>query len=108
MKKTTVFLVSLILSVTVFSQVKFNPDTVNSRPFDNGKMWTFDNPPVDYFAKTYQFKPTAQWLQEVQMSALRFATYCSASFVSAILSAFSFFQASTVLVIIHSWGEVIS
>ena len=83
MKKTIVFLVGLILSVTVFSQVKFNPDTVNSRPFDNGKMWTFDNPPVDYFAKTYQFKPTAQWLQEVQMSALRFATYCSASFVSA-------------------------
>ena len=83
MKKLFVILIGLCLSTSVFAQLKFNPDTVQPRPFDNGKMWTFDNPPLTYFENTYGFKPTTQWLQEVQMAALRFATYCSASFVSA-------------------------
>lgn len=77
-----VLLVSL-LSFQVFSQKKFDADTVKPRQFDNGKMWTFDNPPLDYFEKTYGFKPSEEWMKDVQMSALRFATYCSASFVSA-------------------------
>lgn len=58
-------------------------DTVKAGRFDNGKMWTFDFPPIDYFEKTYSFRPTQQWLDDVRMSALRFAGYCSASFVSA-------------------------
>lgn len=58
-------------------------DTVRAGRFDNGKMWTFDFPPVDYFEKAYGFRPTQQWLDEARMSALRFANYCSASFVSA-------------------------
>ncbi len=60
-----------------------NLDTVKAGKFDTGKMWTFDYPPVKYFEKEYNFKPTEEWLNNVRMSALRFANYCSASFVSA-------------------------
>jgi hypothetical protein len=51
--------------------------------FDMGKMWTFDYAPVDYFRNTYHFTPDEKWFEEARLSALRFATYCSASFVSA-------------------------
>jgi hypothetical protein len=50
--------------------------------FDNGRMWTFDYPPMQYFREQYNFTPDQQWMDDVRMSALRFATYCSASFVS--------------------------
>jgi len=60
-----------------------NLDTVKAGKFDTGKMWTFDYPPVDYFEKEYGFKPSEEWLNNVRMSALRFANYCTASFVSA-------------------------
>ncbi len=59
-----------------------NLDTVKAGKFDTGKMWTFDNPPVDYFEETYGFRPDEMWLNKVRMSALRFASWCSASFVS--------------------------
>ncbi len=59
-----------------------NLDTVKAQKFDNGKMWTFDFPPLDYFQSAYGFRPTQEWLDKVRMSALRFADYCSASFVS--------------------------
>jgi hypothetical protein len=59
-----------------------NLDTVKAGKFDTGKMWTFEHPPLDYFRSEYNFTPTNDWLDHVRMSALRFATYCSASFVS--------------------------
>lgn len=59
-----------------------NFDDVKAGKFDTGKMWTFDFPPVDYFAQEYGFRPSQDWLDNVRMSALRFANYCSASFVS--------------------------
>lgn len=65
------------------SQDTFSTDTVQAGKFDNGKMWTFDFPPLDYLEKTYGFRPTPEWMQDVRMAALRFANYCSASFVSA-------------------------
>ncbi len=58
-------------------------DTVKAGPYDMGKMWTFDSPPKDYFAKTYGFKPDDKWFEETRLASLRFADYCSASFVSA-------------------------
>ena len=64
----------------VFSQ---NLDTVKAGRFDNGKMWTFDYPPTEYLNETYGFTPSQQWLDNVRMAALRFSTYCSASFISA-------------------------
>lgn len=57
-------------------------DTVKAQRFDTGRMWTFDYPPLDYFEDEYNFRPSNEWLDKVRMSALRFATYCSASFVS--------------------------
>jgi hypothetical protein len=60
-----------------------NLDTVKAGRFDNGKMWTFEYPPMDYFSEAYDFKPDEAWFEHVRMSALRFANYCSASFVSA-------------------------
>jgi hypothetical protein len=57
-------------------------DTVQARPFDTGRMWAFDFLPLDYFQETYGFRPTPEWLEKARMGALRFANWCSASFVS--------------------------
>ncbi len=51
--------------------------------FDAGKMWTFDNPPIEYFQAAYGVSPDSAWLAKAQGAALRFGTFCSASFVSA-------------------------
>ena len=78
----------LVLMLVVYSSTSYsqyygvNLDTVKSSKYDMGKMWTFDFPPVEYFNETYGFKPTQEWLDHVRMSAIRFATYCSSSFVS--------------------------
>jgi hypothetical protein len=79
-----VFVLTLVLTVSVsFSQnYGVNLDTVKSSKYDMGKMWTFDYPPVDYWSEAYGFKPSAEWLEHVRMAAIRFATYCSSSFVS--------------------------
>lgn len=77
---------SLLLALLILSlgfTYAQNLDTVKAGKFDNGKMWTFDYPPTDYLSETYGFRPTQEWLDNVRMAALRFATYCSASFVSA-------------------------
>ncbi|QQS36765.1 MAG: S46 family peptidase [Ignavibacteriales bacterium] len=60
-----------------------NLDTVKAGKFDTGRMWTFEFPPLDYFEDEYNFRPTDEWLDNVRMAALRFANYCSASFISA-------------------------
>jgi hypothetical protein len=73
---------TLGLASASLAQATFDPDTVKAGTFDNGKMWTFDFPPTDYWAKTYGFKPDQAWLDNVRLSALRFASWCSASFVS--------------------------
>ncbi len=60
-----------------------SPDTTKGGPLDLGKMWTFDNPPSAYFQKTYNFTADEKWFDESRLASLRFADYCSASFVSA-------------------------
>ena len=79
-----VILFSLLLSFQAFAQSSgwMNLDTVKAGKFDNGKMWTFEYPPMDYFNQAYNFQPDEEWFEHVRMSALRFANYCSASFVS--------------------------
>ena len=51
-------------------------------PLDNGKMWLFENPPVDYLAETYDFRPDEAWFERARLAALRLPN-CSASFVSS-------------------------
>lgn len=56
-------------------------DTVRAGRFDTGKMWTFENPPLDYFAEAYGFRPSTEWLASARLAALRLPN-CTASFVS--------------------------
>jgi len=67
-------------SQTVYSNINY--DTVKAQQFDMGKMWTFENPPIKYFQEEYNFSPTDEWLERARKSALKFANWCSASFVS--------------------------
>ncbi len=76
---TFVLLTKITLAQTYYG---INPDTVKAQKFDMGKMWTFENPPLDYFEKEYGFKPSDELLEKFQKSALKFGNGCSASFVS--------------------------
>ena len=51
-------------------------------PYDYGKMWTFENPPTEWFKEAYGMDVDQTWFDEVREASLRFATWCSASFVS--------------------------
>ncbi len=56
-------------------------DTVQAGVFDNGKMWTFEYPPLDYLQETYGFSADAAWFEKAHLGALRIPG-CTASFVS--------------------------
>ncbi len=49
---------------------------------ETGKMWTFDAPPLDYWATRYGFSPGPEWLAHVRLSTAR-QPGCTASFVSS-------------------------
>ncbi len=74
----------LIFSHCLCSQAQdwIDLDTVKAGKFDMGKMWTFEYPPINYFEEEYGFTPDESWFKHVQLAALKFADYCSASFVS--------------------------
>ncbi len=68
-------------STKTAQRLYFNPDTVTAGKFDDGKMWTFDFPPSEYFAEEYNFAPDSAWFADARLSALRLPG-CSASFIS--------------------------
>src|SRR5438128_3179934 len=46
-------------------------------------MWLFNHPPRQILEKKYNFNPSAEWLDHVQKSSVRFNNGGSGSFVSA-------------------------
>lgn len=71
----------LVLSQILFAQKTLSPNTDYLTDF--GKMWTFDDLPLDYFKDAYGFEPTEEWIEKVQKSALQFGGGCSGAFLSA-------------------------
>src|SRR5882724_12758487 len=45
-------------------------------------MWLFNSPPLKQLKEKYQFEPTAQWIDHLQKSSVRFNSGGSGSFVS--------------------------
>ncbi len=83
MKRNSIGLLGfLFLSFYANAQSTLPTEEIKPGQFDQGKMWTFENPPYDYFNKTYGVSITKDWMDDARMSALRFASWCSASFVS--------------------------
>jgi len=75
--KLYVFSFCFLQSLVIFGQEK------EASPFDFGRMWTFENPPIEWFEKEYGIKADQAWFDDVRKSSLKFATWCSASFVSS-------------------------
>ena len=72
-----------MLPVSTYAQIGgVDLDTVRAGPLDNGKMWTSEYPPAEYFTETYGFDASADWFERARMPALRIPG-CSSSFVSA-------------------------
>lgn len=75
----------LLLSFCAPALAQGLPDAEHARragPLDNGKMWLFEAPPLDYLEATYGFRPDEAWLERARLAALRLPN-CSAAFVSA-------------------------
>ncbi len=76
MKKNTLLFIIVFLSGLIQVQAQ------EFSKFDFGRMWTFEDAPLDYFNSTYDLDLDQAWMDKVRKSALRFSTFCSASFVS--------------------------
>ncbi|MBZ0183107.1 MAG: S46 family peptidase [Melioribacteraceae bacterium] len=82
-----------ILLITLFSFLSLQAQTEMQKIFqsdkaeyslnDFGKMWTFDDLPIDYWETEYGFTTTEDWIEDVMKSALQFGWGCSGAFVSA-------------------------
>ncbi|MCS7052841.1 MAG: S46 family peptidase [Ignavibacterium sp.] len=88
-KKFSFQFIHFVLAIFVFISINqaqthfpINLDTVKAQRFDMGKMWTFEDPPLDYFKSEYNFNPSKDWFEKLQKSALKLGGGCSASFVS--------------------------
>ncbi|MCB9266572.1 MAG: S46 family peptidase [Lewinellaceae bacterium] len=78
------FAILILGTFAVFSQpasTYYAKDVEVSR-FDYGKMWTFEHAPKEYFKETYGFQPDEAWWKKARLASLRFASWCSASFIS--------------------------
>ena len=81
MRRFVLLVLAFAASASAQSGASFDADTVRAYPLDGGKMWLFEDPPIDYLAETYDFTPDAAWFERARLAALRMPG-CSASFVS--------------------------
>ncbi len=77
MNKKIVF--SLIFGLAIVINVQAQK---KASPHDFGKMWTFENPPKEWLKETYGMEVQDDWFDYVRKSSLKFASWCSASFIS--------------------------
>src|SRR5262249_41734569 len=70
----TIIVVACALSVVI-------PMSSSPSQADEG-MWLFNNPPKKILKEKYNFEPSAEWLTNVQQSAVRFNSGGSGAFVS--------------------------
>ncbi len=83
MKKIIISLLGIILFLPfTWAQRPQDLSAIEPGRFDQGKMWTFENAPKEYFKEAYGLDITDEWMSDVRQSALRFASWCSASFIS--------------------------
>ncbi|KAA3614324.1 MAG: hypothetical protein DWQ01_01070 [Planctomycetota bacterium] len=75
-KRSAVLLVGALLALGL------TPNLTAQAHKELGRMWTFENPPLEFFQEEYGFTPDQEWLDHLRLSALRFGGGCSASFVS--------------------------
>jgi hypothetical protein len=80
--RTALSAVVLGLSIAVSAAAQQPASTGEYPGLETGKMWTFDVPPLEYWARRYNFRPNQQWLDHVRLSTARIPG-CTASFVSA-------------------------
>lgn len=81
--RTRLFDLPLLTAALLATAVTSLPTPVNAQEHKElGRMWTFENVPLDWFEQAYGFRPSEKWLEHMQQSSLLFGSGCSASFVS--------------------------
>jgi len=80
-KRTALWLLALGL-IAAAPAVSQQPAGGEYPGLETGKMWTFDVPPLEYWARRFSFRPSQEWLDHVRLSAARIPG-CTASFVSS-------------------------
>jgi len=55
---------------------------VSLERFDDGRMWTFEAPPLEWWKEAYGMEVEETWLNRARRGALQFGQICSASLVS--------------------------
>ncbi len=75
-------ILNAIIALLFVYTIQAQQDMSVPKRFDYGKMWTFEFPPKEWFKEAYNFTADDKWFEDVRKSSLRFASWCSASFVS--------------------------
>ena len=77
-----------ICLIVIALLVSLTPALYAQEDHERGRMWTFEDPPLDDFESAYGFRPDQEWLDALRLGSLRLggedvlARAASASFVS--------------------------